>query len=90
MPPCPQALRDARTFVLSLPRPLVHLPDIGLADDGEVNFLWKNAGLHIDLGFYGSGTFSYYARDENGKEYLADECRVSHGLPSDLTALLAR
>ena len=88
VPPCPQALRDARTFVLSLPRQITHLPDIGLADDGEVNFLWKNVGLHIDLGFYGSGTFSYYARDEDGKEYLADECCVSDGLPNDLTALL--
>ena len=88
VPPCPEALRDARTFVLILPRRTAHLPDIGLADDGEVNFLWKNVGLHIDLGFYGSGTFSYYARDEDGKEYLADECRVSDGLPSDLTALL--
>lgn len=90
VPPCPQALRDARTFVLSLPRRLVHPPDIGLADDGEVNFLWNNVGLHIDLGFYGSGTFSYYARDEDGKEYLADECRVSDGLPGDLTTLLTR
>ena len=90
VPPCPQAIRDARTFILNLPRVLTDLPDIGLADDGEVNFLWKGAGLHIDLGFYGSGTFSYYARDEDGKEYLADECRVSDGLPSDLTALLSR
>lgn len=90
VPPDPQALQDARAFVLSLPNGLVHLPDIGLADDGEVNFLWKDAGIHVDLGFYGSGTFSYYARDDKGKEYLEDECRVAHGLPSDLIALLTR
>ena len=88
--PAPQALRDARTFVLSLPNGLVHLPDVGLADDGEVNFLWKDAGIHVDLGFYGCGTFSYYARDDKGHEYLEDECRAAHGLPSDLAALLTR
>ncbi len=90
VPPDPQALQDARAFVLSLPNGLVHLPDVGLADDGEVNFLWKDARIHVDLGFYGCGTFSYYARDDKGNEYLEDECRVAHGLPSDLTALLTR
>ncbi len=90
VPPDPQALRDARAFVLGLPNELVHLPDIGLADDGEVNFLWNDAGIHVDLGFYGCGTFSYYARDDKGNEYLEDECRATHGLPSDLAALLTR
>ena len=90
LPPDPQALRDARAFVLSLPNRLMHQPDVGLADDGEVNFLWKDAGVHVDLGFYGCGTFSYYAHDDQGKEYLRDECRAAHGLPSDLIALLTR
>lgn len=90
VPPETQALRDARTFVLSLPNGLVHLPDVGLVDDGEVNFLWKDAGIHVDLGFYGCGTFSYYAHDEKGNEYLGDECCAANGLPSDLTALLTR
>ena len=48
VPPDPGALRDARTFILSLPLRLVHLPDIGLADDGEVNFLWNDGGLHCN------------------------------------------
>ncbi len=91
VPPDPRAFRDARAFVLQLPNALTHLPDIGLAHDGEVNFLWQDdVGLHVDLGFYGSGTFSYFARDQQGKEYLGNEWRAADGLPSDLAALLAR
>ena len=89
VPPDPQAFEDARAFVLALPNGLAYLPDVGLADDGEVNFLWSDAGVHVDLGFYGHGTFSYYARNDQGKEYLEDECSATYGLPSDLAALLA-
>ena len=87
--PAPQAWRDARAFVSNLPRSLVHLPNIGLATDGEVNFLWKHDRFHIDLGFYGSGTFSYYARDEAGKEYLGDARSATDGLPSEVATLIA-
>ena len=87
--PSPQAWRDARTFVLNLPKSLAHLPNIGLAADGEINFLWKQGGgLHIDLGLYGSGTFSYYARDEVGREYFEDARSAVDGLPSEVAALI--
>ena len=86
--PSPQAWRDARTFVLNLPEPLTQLPNIGLASDGEINFLWKQGGLHIDLGLYGSGTFSYYARDEVGREYFGDAGSVVDGLPAKVAALI--
>ena len=89
VPPKSHALRDARTFILKLPRELAYLPNIGVAADGELNFLWKQDGLHVDLGFFGTGTFSYYARDSGGNEYLEDERLASQGLPSELTALLA-
>ena len=86
--PSPQAWRDARTFVLNLPKSLVHLPNIGLAADGEINFLWKQGGLHIDLGLYGSGTFSYYARDESGREYFENARSAVDGLPSEVASLV--
>ena len=42
--PKPQAFRDAEAFVRKLPLDSVSMPDMGLADDGEVNFLWKKRG----------------------------------------------
>lgn len=86
--PRARAWRDARTFVLSLPKSIVHLPAVGLAAAGEVNFLWKQDGLHIDLGLYGSGTFSYYARDEVEREYFEDARSVVDGLPLEVAALV--
>ena len=82
------AFRDAKAFIDWLPFPLVDLPHVSLADDGEVNFAWDDGGLHIDLGFYGTGTFSYYAREPNGREYYGDDVSVSHPLPADLESFL--
>ncbi len=64
-------------------------PHISLADDGEVNFTWSQGGVWIDLGFYGTGTFSYYARDEEGKEMFGDDMPVMSPFPDDLRTLLA-
>ena len=82
------AFRDARVFLDRLSFPLASLPHISLADDGEVNFAWDCEGVHIDLGFYGTGTFSYYARGSDGQEYYGDGLLVSHPLPADLEPLL--
>ena len=82
------AFRDAAAFVNRLPFPLAALPHISLADDGEVNFAWDGDGLHIDLGFYGTGTFSYYARGADGQEYYGDDLPADSTLPSALESLL--
>ena len=82
------AFRDARVFLDKLPFPLAALPHISLADDGEVNFAWDGEGVHIDLGFYGTGTYSYYARGSDGQEHFGDEVPAASSLPTDLDALL--
>ena len=82
------AFHDARVFLDRLPFPLAALPHISLASDGEVNFAWDYEGLHIDLGFYGTGTFSYYARGADGREYYGDEVPAGSLLPADLEPLL--
>ena len=87
-PPDDAAFRDARIFLDRLPFPLAALPHISLADDGEVNFAWDGEGVHIDLGFYGTGTFSYYARGVDGQEYFGDDLLVSLPLSADLDPLL--
>ena len=86
--PTDRTFDDAVQFVNAWPSEEILPPDVGLADDGEVNFLWKRAGLHVDLGFYGDGTFSYYARDGAGIPYRDDDVPAHAGLPTELIAIL--
>ena len=85
--PTKAAFEDAWEFTARLPMPLKELPHISLANDGEVNFAWSGSTTHIDLGFYGTGTFSYYGRDSHGREALGDDIPVTYPLPDDLTSL---
>ena len=76
-------------FTKLLPEGLTVMPYISLADDGEVNFSWSGGAIHIDLGFYGTGTFSYYGRDSDGREFLGDDIPVTSPLPEELASLLS-
>ena len=88
--PRESAFLDASKFTEQLPVPLRTAPHISLADDGEVNFSWSRDGVRIDLGFYGTGTYSFYARDKTGKEWFGDDISVISLLPQELRKLLAR
>jgi hypothetical protein len=83
-----RAFEDARTFIHALPASSIPLPHLSFADDGEINFLWDQDGIHIDLGFYGTGTYSYFARGKDDEEFYDDDVPASDGLPYDLVALL--
>lgn len=85
--PKPQAFRDAEAFVRKLPLDSVPMPDMGLADDGEVNFLWKKDGVHVDLGFYGTGAYSYFARSKSGNKIYEEDALVSDDFPGEILAL---
>ena len=87
--PLEEAFQDAGKFTERLPATMRVAPHISLADDGEVNFAWSQGGIWIDLGFYGSGTYSFYARGKNGEEWFGDEIPVASSLPRELRALLA-
>jgi hypothetical protein len=86
--PSDEAFEAARAFIESLPNRLSLTADIGLADDGEINFLWKTESVHVDLGFHDKGSCSYFARDKNGKEYLEDDHPPRRGLPAEIATLL--
>jgi hypothetical protein len=83
-----QAFEDAQTFIRRLPLNIIPLPKISLADDGEVNFLWQRDSVHVDLGFYGTGTCSYFARGEDGRRMHGEDVPASEGLPLEITTLL--
>ena len=88
--PTDQAFLDAVSFTERLPVTIVATPHISLADDGEVNFSWSQDEMVIDLGFYGTGAFSFFARDKTGKEWFGDEIPVNSPLPVELRLLLSR
>ena len=86
--PSDRAFADALSFVSAWTTAALPMPDVGLADDGEVNFLWQGPELHVDLGFYGDGTFSCFARAPGGVRFAADDVAAELGLPPDLQAIL--
>ena len=90
--PEPRAFDDAVQFVRAWADEPVHMPDIGVAEDGELNFLWKAGAqgqVHVDLGFYGDGTYSYYAAYGQGREYERDDVSPSEGLTEELLTILS-
>ena len=87
--PSDEAFKEAWDFTERLPTRLKALPHISLADDGEVNFAWANGTIRIDLGFYGTGTFSYFACDGRGQERFGDDVPVRSEIPRVLKELLA-
>ena len=88
--PMEASFKDAAAFIDRLPVALRGSPYISLADDGEVNFAWSRDGMLIDLGFYGTGSYSFYARGRDGDEWFGDDISVMASLPEVLRALLAR
>lgn len=86
--PSEKAFEDAFVFINCLPSSLIPMPDINLADDGEINFLWKTDDVHVDLGFYGTGTLSFFAKKENERKIYGEHVPVTEGLPHDIGRLL--
>ena len=85
-----EAFSDALQFISWLPFALTELPYISLANDGEVNFALTGGDIHLDLGFYGTGTYSYFARNHDGEEWFEDALPVTEPLPEKLFTLLSR
>ena len=88
--PDPKAFDDARAFAKQLPPSLTETPHISLADDGELNFSWTGPRITVDLGFYGTGTYSYFARDSQGHEYRGDDVPAAGPMPEHLKGALTK
>ena len=87
--PICQAFDDANLFIRRSTLNSIPTPEIKLADDGEINFLWTGTGVHVDLGLYGTGTFSYFARGNDGKRFHGECVSASEGLPQEIVTLFA-
>ena len=87
--PTETAFRDAREFILRLPLKKISSPRIRLSDDGEINFLWSSKDYQVDLGFYGTETYSYFGRNAQGKEIMGEDELATLGLADSIIRLLA-
>lgn len=92
VPPSLNAVLDTIEFLGRRPRD-VPLPFPQIASDGEVGLYWRTGEVHIEIGFYGDGEASYYARYTPAAGD-SDECgRDGHSLkagswPRDLMLIL--
>ena len=82
-----KAFEDAYNFIQHLDLNSIPMPIITLADDGEVNFLWKTPSVHVDLGFYGTGTYSYFACHTDGRRFISETEPAQKGLVSEVIQL---
>jgi hypothetical protein len=89
-PASEQTIQDALIFANNLDFNNIHTPYISLARDGEVSFWWDLKTIKLGLGFYGDGTYSYYAKLENGKEFFGDDKDSSLTLPLEILEKLKK
>lgn len=85
--PIHRALTEAGEFIGCLPFPLTFMPEISLAHDGEINFFWQNDMFYLDLGFYGDGHGSCFARTVSGRKIHLDRIIPKGPLPPELREL---
>jgi len=87
-PPSNQAIVDSLLWLSLLPTKSP-LPKPMLSGAGEVGLYWDTDGFYCDIGFFGDGTFSYYAEAPDGAT-LSDEAVEVTNTPASLLALLSK
>ena len=89
-PSLAQAVNDALRFIDLVPATAT-LPQVALADDGEINLFWRGDGLLIDIGFIGDGLMHYYVSDEaQGVDVDASIQFSGRSLPQDIERTMPR
>ena len=88
--PTDKAFADAFDFISRLDLNAHTMPEIELIGDGEINFSWARDrdNLRVDLGFYGTGKYSCFARKDGHDPVYEDDVLASDGLSRDIRALL--
>ncbi len=83
------AFDAALTFIDFIPYD-IGTPGLMSEDDGEVVFYWRDPGQkHIEVGFPGDGTISYYAFIEGRPEVSGDVEFDGQSFPRELLDALA-
>lgn len=82
------AVEEAERFIRRLDWNILTAPFISLTDDGEINLVWSDDKRHLDIGFFGDGTYAFYGKDQSGVSYLEDAAAISQALPESVIALI--
>lgn len=93
VPASKDSVRDALAFLKNRPKDIL-LPSPELSADGEVGLYWYSGDVFAEVGFYGDGSFSYYARytpeGAESTEGGRDNCRVGDVWPRQLLVVLGK
>ncbi len=90
-PPNSNAIRDAKAFLLSLAEDCAIPSKTFAPGDGEVIFQWRQRGAFVEVGFYGDGTISWYARTPRKEPLYNDNPftqEEANQISADLLAIL--
>lgn len=89
-----QAVQDAIAFLLTRPGD-IPLPYPQISPDGEVGLYWRSKEVFAEVGFYGNGEYSCYAKytpeSAESIEDGRDHCDLStEGWPERVLAILSK
>lgn len=85
--PSEVAVTDAIQFIQKLRTGLKSAIPM-VSSDGEVGLFWKDQENYIDIGFYGDGLYSLYAKLSNGDELLLDDVDINEEINDQLSDAL--
>ncbi len=88
VPPSRKAIDEAESFISMITKNQILEPYISLAADGEINFYWKNNNFLLDIGFFGEGVYSLYAKMASGEEIIKDDLRLTDLVPEEIAPLI--
>jgi hypothetical protein len=89
IPPTHLAVEEAELFTRYIfSYNAIISPYISASNDGEINFYWKKDTFILDLGFFGDGSYSYYAHLPSGLEILEDQVSLHAYLPQEIVDLI--
>lgn len=83
-----QTIEDAELFLYNFHLSKAERPFITIANDGEINLLWKNNSFTLDLGFSGDGTYNYYGCSVDGMRFYGDDKAIDEQLSAVIMDLL--
>ena len=87
-PPSNQAVVDSLMWLSLLPTD-TPLPKPMLSGAGEVGLYWEAADFYCDIGFFGDGTFSFYAERPDGSSMSNEDIEIK-STPESLLILLLK
>ena len=62
---------------------------VSLSEEGEIVFYIDDGNVILDLGFYDSEYYGYYAEDTQGNIFEDEDVKISDPIPKDLINLLS-